>query len=70
MIIWLVGLIVVVGFVMNYFGYEFNRNYFQERKSDCQNKLKECQSELLHQGMDNAQCDFNCLDPKLIIREK
>lgn len=69
-IIWVVGFIVVTGFVLDYFGYEINKNYFQERKSDCQEKLKKCQSELIHQGLDNAKCDFNCINPKLIIREK
>lgn len=69
-IIWIVGFVVVVGFVLDYFGYEINKNYFQEKKADCQEKVKECQNELLHQGIDNAQCDLNCIDPKLIIREK
>jgi SNF family Na+-dependent transporter len=69
-IIWIVGFMVVAGFVLNYFGYEINKNYFQERKGDCQQKLKECQSDLLHQGLDNAKCNFNCLDPKFIIRKK
>lgn len=61
---------VVGSFVLDYFGYEINKNYFKERKSDCQEKLKECQSDLLHQGIDNAKCNFNCLDPKLVIRKK
>jgi len=69
-IIWIVGFIVIVAFVLNYFGYEINKNYFQERKNDCKDKVSECKSELLHQGIDNAQCDFNCINPKLIIREK
>ncbi|MDD3497881.1 MAG: hypothetical protein PHH24_00035 [Candidatus Moranbacteria bacterium] len=69
-IIWIVGFVVVAGFVLDYFGYEINKNYFQERKADCQEKVKECQNELLHQGIDNAQCDLNCIDPKLIIKKK
>ena len=69
-LIWLVGFIVVAGFVLNYFGYEINRNYFQERKADCKEKVQECQSELFHQGIDNARCNLNCLDPKLIIQKK
>ncbi len=69
-IIWIVGFVVVSGFVLNYFGYEINRNYFQERKADCQERLKQCRDELIHQGIDNAECDFNCVDPKLIIKKK
>ena len=69
-IIWLIGFIVVACFVLNYFGYELNRNYFQERKADCAEKVRQCQSELIHQGLDNAKCNFNCLDPKLIINKK
>jgi hypothetical protein len=69
-VIWIVGFIVVGAFVLNYFGYEINKNYFQERSGACQEKLKNCQSELLHQGLDNVKCNFNCIDPKLIIKKK
>lgn len=69
-IIWIVGLIVVTGFVLNYFGYEINKNYFKESKANCQEKLKECQSEYIHNGIDNAECSLNCVDPKLIIKKK
>jgi hypothetical protein len=69
-IIWLAGIIVVALFVLNYFGYEINRRYFSESKARCEEKLKECKKELIHQGLDNAQCDFKCLNPKLIIRKK
>jgi len=69
-IIWVIGFIVVTAFVLNYLGYEINKNYFQERKSDCREKLKKCQEELLRQGLDNAKCNFNCIDPKLILKKK
>lgn len=69
-IIWIVGFVVVAGFVLEYFGYEINKNYFEERKSDCQERLKNCQSELIHQGIDNAKCDFDCINPKMIIKKK
>jgi hypothetical protein len=69
-IVWVVGFIIVAGFIFDYFGYEINKNYFNERKGDCAKRVKECQSELLHQGIDNAQCNFNCIDPKLIIKKK
>ncbi len=69
-LIWLIGFIVVAGFVLNYFGYEINRNYFQERKADCAEKALQCQKNLIHQGIDNVKCDLNCLNPKLIIKSK
>lgn len=69
-IIWIVGLAVVSYFVLNYFGYEPNMNYFKESKEECQQRLKDCQSELIHKGTDGAECNFNCVDPKLIIKKK
>ena len=69
-IIWIVGTVVVAGFVLNYFGYEINKKYFIERKADCRQKLEDCQKELIHQGIDNAKCDFNCVNPKMIIKKK
>lgn len=70
LIIWVIGFVVVASFALDYFGYEFNQNYFTERKSECQQNLTNCRNELLHQGVDNANCDFNCVDPKLIINKK
>ena len=70
LIIWITGTIVVALFVLNYFGYEVNKNYFNESKVKCQQKLDECKKELIHQGIDNAQCNFECVDPKLIIKKR
>jgi len=70
LIIWIAGIIVVAILVLNYFGYEINRNYFNESKEECQKRLKDCQSELIHQGIDNAKCNFECVNPKLIIKKK
>jgi hypothetical protein len=69
-IIWLVGFVVISMFILDYFGYEVNRNYFKESKARCLKELKACQSEYLHQGIDNADCQFNCVDPKLILNTK
>lgn len=69
-IIWIVGLAVVAMFVMNYFGYEVNKNYFNESKAACEQKLKDCQNELIHKGTDGADCNFNCVNPRLIIKKK
>jgi hypothetical protein len=69
-IIWIAGACVMAYFVLDYFGYEPNRDYFKESKAECQQRLKDCQGELIHKGTDGAQCDFNCVDPKLIIKKK
>ncbi len=69
-IIWIVGFIVVGSFVLNYFGYEVNRDYFNESKEKCLQKLNECKEQYIRQGTENAQCEFNCVDPKLIIEKK
>lgn len=69
-IIWITGLLVVTYFVLGYFGYEPNRNYFKESKAECEKRLKDCQNQLIHKGTDGAECNFNCVDPKLIIKKK
>jgi hypothetical protein len=69
-IIWVAGVVVITLFLLNYFGYEVNRNYFNESKEKCRQKLEDCKKELIHQGLDNAQCDFNCVNPKLVIKKK
>jgi len=70
LIIWICGLAVVTYFVLGYFGYEANMNYFNESKAKCEEKLEECGKNLVHQGTENAKCDFNCVDPKIIIKKK
>jgi hypothetical protein len=65
-----VGFFVVAMFVLSYFGYEVNRNYFNESKAECQNQLNQCAKNLIEQGTKNATCDFDCADPKLIIKKK
>lgn len=69
-IIWLAGLCVVACFILGYFGYEPNWNYFSQTKATCEEKLAECTSNAIHQGIDNVQCNFNCVDPQLIIKKK
>jgi hypothetical protein len=68
--IWLAGAVVVGSFALNYFGYEINRDYFDQSKLKCQEFIKQCQNNLIHQGLDNVQCEYQCIDPKLIIRKK
>ena len=69
-IIWILGLVVAAYLILGYFGYEINKEYFTLSKEKCEEKLKECGSNVVHQGTDNAKCDFNCVDPKIIIKRK
>lgn len=64
------GIALVAYFVLPYFGYEVNLNYFTESKTACQERLNKCSKELVEQGTKNAKCDFNCIDPKLIIKKQ
>lgn len=68
-IIWIAGLATVAYFVLPYFGYEVNLNYFNESKEKCQESVNKCTKELVEQGTKNAKCDFSCVDP-LIIKKK
>lgn len=70
LIIWIVGVVVVAYFALPYIGYEVNMNYFTESKAACQERLNECTKNLVEQGTKNATCDFNCIDPKLIIKKQ
>lgn len=68
-IVWMAGIIIVGVFVLKYFGYSVNMNYFNERKAACQERLNQCSKELIEQGTKNAKCDLNCVDPNLIIKK-
>lgn len=70
LIVWIAGVMVVAYFVLGYFGYEVNRHYFDESKAKCQELLKQCKSNLIHQGIDNVKCDYQCVDPELLIKNK
>ena len=70
LIIWLCGLAVVGYFVLNFFGFEVNMDYFNASKVECQKKMDECKSQVIHNGIDGAKCDFNCVNPRLIIKKK
>jgi len=69
-IVWLAGIVIVGTFVLKYFGYDINMNYFNESKTACQEKLNQCTKQLVEQGTKNAKCNFNCVNPKLIIKKK
>ncbi|HCJ45636.1 MAG: hypothetical protein GW815_01700 [Candidatus Moranbacteria bacterium] len=72
LIIWLAGVAVIAYFVLPYFGYEVNTNYWNERKSACQEKLTQCQKDLIQSGIQGAKekCDFQCLNPQVLIKKK
>jgi hypothetical protein len=69
-ITWIVVLVAVAYWVMGLMGYEINKQYFTYSKNQCQSKLASCTDNLVHQGIDNAKCNFNCVDPALIIKKK
>lgn len=69
-IIWMAGILVITYFVLGYFGYEVNSQYFTYSKKECEEKLKVCTNNLIREGLDNVKCDFQCVDPKLIIKKK
>lgn len=68
--VWLAGIAVVAYFVLPYFGYEVNLNYFNESKATCQQRINDCSKNLVEQGTKNVKCDLNCVDPKLIIKKQ
>jgi hypothetical protein len=74
-IIWITGFVVVGSFVLNYFGYEPNWNYVQERSSSCQEDVKRCKDELLEKSKrDDVEalkgtCNINCVSPQLLIKK-
>jgi hypothetical protein len=73
LIVWLAGVAVIAYFVLPYFGYEINTNYFNESQAACQEKLSQCQKDLIKSGLEGAKekCDFQCLNPaKLLIKKK
>lgn len=71
LIIWIAGVAAIAYFALPYFGYELNLNYWNERKAACQEKLQQCQKDLIKTGLDGAKekCDIQCVDPQLLIRK-
>lgn len=72
LIIWIAGVATIAYFALPYFGYEINMDYFTERKAACQQKLEQCRADLIKSGIDGAKekCDFQCVDPKLLIQKQ
>lgn len=72
LIIWIAGVITIASFALPYFGYAINTNYWSENRSACQEKLNQCQRDLLKTGLNGAKktCDWKCVDPSLIIKKQ
>lgn len=71
LIVWLAGVVTIAYFALPYFGYAINTNYWDERKAACQEKLNQCQKDLIKSGLEGARdkCDIQCVDPKLLIHK-
>lgn len=71
LVVWMAGVVALAYFVLPYFGYELNTNYWSERKVACQEKLQQCQKDLIKGGIDGAKekCNIQCVDPKLLIKK-
>ena len=67
----LAGVITVAYFALPYVGYEINLHYWSERKVACQERLQECQKDLIKNGIEGAKenCNIQCVDPKLLIKK-
>lgn len=71
LVIWIAGVLVIISFALPYFGYEVNMNYWNERKVACQEKLNQCQNDLINTGIQGAKerCSFQCVDPSILIKK-
>ncbi len=72
LIIWAAGLLVVGYAVMGFLGYEVNRSYFEQSKTACEDRLRECRQTLIKKGIEGAKenCEFECVEPKLLIQKQ
>ena len=69
-LIWLAGIALIIYIALPYFGYEVNLNYFTESKATCQKRVSDCSKQIVENGTKNTKCDFNCVDPKILIQKK
>jgi len=72
LIIWIAGVIVIASFALPYFGYAINTNYWDESRTVCREKLRQCQKDLVSTGIQGVKekCDWKCVDLKLIIKKQ
>jgi hypothetical protein len=69
-IIVLAVLFFVVRYVMNFFNYDFNREFFLYSQKRCENNLKACLDKFAGKADENSMCNFKCVNPSLIIKKK
>ncbi len=69
-IFWFLVVLFIAYYIANFFGYQINTQYFIYSQKQCESKLKSCSSDLIHKGIDNAKCNFQCINPRLIIKKK
>ena len=72
LLIWLTGFTVLSYFVLGFFGYTINLEYFRASKDACRQELIQCQKDIIKGGIDGAKenCRIGCIDPKLIIKRE
>ncbi len=74
-VIWIAGFIVVASYILNYFGYQPNWDYLEERSSSCQEALNRCKNDLLEKSKRDdveairSTCHIDCISPKLFIQK-
>ena len=68
-IIWITGAVVIALFALRYFGYELNRSYWDEQRTECVEMLNDCRDTLIKKGTDGAKegCQWNCIDLKKLL---
>jgi len=70
-LIWIAIMLMLAYFIMGYFGYEPNLDYFATSKEACQKKITDCTNNVIHNGIDSTgKCNFNCVNPQLIIKKQ
>jgi hypothetical protein len=68
-IFWSLVILFMAYYIAHFLGYQVNTQYFTYSRKECENKLKSCSNDLIHKGIDNAKCNFQCVDPHLIIKK-
>lgn len=70
-VIWLVGSLVVLTFLLNFFGYRFDWHYLGDRRAACTTQLSACAQNLLYGGTKPEACKLTCMETeKLLIKTK
>lgn len=70
--IWLAGIGALFYFALPYFHYAVNKHYWDERKTVCQETLKQCRKAIITDGWNGAKesCNWKCIEPALLIEKQ